>query len=201
MEWKQSIKEEIYKDIKSRADERRDFARVLRALEYNPTKDGKERARFDANFALHGLGERWTLPSGYSGPWVEVTPNYRGGSADAIDIRISDLDEAEAETAGVGGKFPGDTWRFYLPRYSSTVKSVPAGTPAKSIVELVHSELIPGLEREIARIESDLGKLDDFMDEAVRLGRLYKAFADRYKDTGLEFKVCKVRDHLERIAD
>lgn len=199
--WAESFRDEIERDIRSRTEERREFLRALQALVYNPTKDGKPRARFNENFALRGLGTRYTTRWGNSYPFVTVDPDYRNGSSSGISISIAHLDEEQAAAAGIGGPFKGGEWRFYLPRYTESTREIPESTTPEQLVSLVHGELIPGLSREIRKMESDLGLVPEFIKESIELSRQFRALCKKYAGTELEYKPHRLRERLEYLAE
>ena len=198
--WAESFRDEIERDIRSRTEERREFLRALRALVYNPAKNGRPRARFDENFALRGLGARYTTRWGSSCRFVTVDPDYRDGSSSAITVRIARLDEGQAAAAGIGGPFGGGEWRFYLPRYAESTREIPDSTTPEQLVSLVHGELVPGLSREIRKMEEDLGLVPEFIRDSVELSRQYRALCKKYAGTELEYKPHRLKERLEYLA-
>lgn len=172
-----SLAEKLEKRIHDKENEILALSRVV----YNPKKDGTDRSRFDANFALDKLGERYTFRSGDSWPWVKFDPRYDKGQTDCIDIEISSVSKEQAENAGLEGG-PSDHLdaRYYFPRYAPGTAPVKEGASAKVFIDIIHEKIIPTLKEQLAALKQNLTDLPKYMEDAVTLANQFRAFCAKY---------------------
>lgn len=199
--WQADIKRTFKEKLEAHIAERKNIIAVLGCIVHNPKKDGTDRSRFEANFALKGLGERYTTRFGDTYPWVTIDPHFRDGKSEYIDIKVQRMDEDEAAKAGLPGPTNYVDWRFGLSRYAPKTKVLAEGTGALAIVNLIHAEIIPAMEKELAEHEEDLANLDNFMKEAVAVANSFHALHEKYKDRDLGSFLYTVQKQLDSLYD
>ena len=199
--WQNDVKRNFKEKLEAHIADRKNINAALGCIVHNPKKDGTDRSRFDANFALKGLGERYTTRFGDTYPWVIIDPHFRDGKSDYIDIKVDSMDEEQAAKAGLPGPTKYVDWRFGLGRYASKTKTLAEGTGALAIVNLIHGEFIPALEKELAELENDLANLDSFMQEAIAVANSFHAMQEKYKGRDLGSFLYTVQKQLDSLYD
>jgi len=199
--WQADIKRNFKEKLEAHIAERKNIIAALGCIVHNPKKDGTDRSRFEANFALKGLGERYTTRFGDTYPWVKIDPHFRDGKTDYIDIKVDSMDEEQAAKAGLHGPTKYVDWRFGLARYASKTKTLVEGTGALAIVNLIHGEFIPTMEKELAELEADLANLDSFMKEAIDIANSFHAMQEKYKGRDLGSFLYTVQKQLDSLYD
>ena len=199
--WQNDVKRNFKEKLEAHIADRKNIIAALGCIVHNPKKDGTDRSRFDANFALKGLGERYTTRFGDTYPWVIIDPHFRDGKTDYIDIKVDSMDEEQAAKAGLPGPTKYVDWRFGLTRYAPKTKVLVEGTGALAIVNLIHGEFIPALEKELAELEADLANLDTFMKEAIAIANSFHAMNEKYKDRNLGSFLYTVQKQLDSLYD
>ena len=199
--WQADIKRNFKEKLESHIAERKNIIAALGCIVHNPKKDGTDRNRFGANFALKGLGERYTTRFGDTYPWVTIDPHFRDGKSEYIDIKVNSMDEEEAAKAGLTGPTKYVDWRFGLTRYAPNTKVLAESAGTLAIVNLIHAEIIPAVEKELAEHEEDLANLDNFMKEAVDLANEFHKLHEKYKDRDLGSFLYTVQKQLDSLYD
>ena len=199
--WQNDVKRNFKEKLEAHIADRKNIIAALGCIVHNPKKDGTDRNRFDANFALKGLGERYTTRFGDTYPWVKIDPHFRDGKTDYIDIKVDSMDEEQAAKAGLPGPTKYVDWRFGLARYAPKTKTLAEGTGALAIVNLIHGEFIPALEKELAELEADLANLDTFMKEAIAIANSFHAMNEKYKGRDLGSFLYTVQKQLDSLYD
>ena len=97
--WQNDVKRNFKEKLEAHIADRKNIIAALGCIVHNPKKDGTDRSRFDANFALKGLGERYTTRFGDTYPWVIIDPHFRDGKSDYIDIKVDSMNEEQAAKA------------------------------------------------------------------------------------------------------
>jgi hypothetical protein len=192
------LKEKLEKRIHDKENEILALSRVV----YNPKKDGTDRSRFDSNFALDKLGERYTFRSGDSWPWVKFDPRYENGKTDCIDIEISSVSKEQAEQAGLeGGPSEHLDSRYYFPRYAPGTEPVKEGASAKVFIDIIHEKIIPTLKEQLAALKQNLADLPNYMEDAVTLANQFRDFCSKYPGDLGTFAKYDTMKVLDIIAD
>lgn len=174
------LKSKLLRQISDRQNE----IAVLGLITYNPKADGTERAKFESNFALRGLGERYKNCWGESRPWITLDRRLdRDGRTNCIDIAVAPLSDTEAVKAGLTGKTEHVDGRYFFPDVAPNTDHLDKDSSAKAFVDLIHGEIIPSLERKVSELQNELTRIEDFFAEAVRMADMFKEFKDKYKDT------------------
>lgn len=199
--WQADVKRNFKEKLEAHIADRKNIIAALGCIVHNPKKDGTDRNRFEANFALKGLGERYTTRFGDTYPWVTIDPHFRDGKSEYIDIKVQRMDEEEAAKAGLTGPTNYVDWRFGLSRYAPKTKVLAEGTGTLAIVNLIHAEIIPAMEKELAEHEADLANLDNFMKEAVAVANSFHALHEKYKDRDLGSFLYTVQKQLDSLYD
>ena len=199
--WQADIKRNFKEKLEAHIAERKNIIAALGCIVHNPKKDGTDRSRFEANFALKGLGERYTTRFGDTYPWVTIDPHFRDGKSDYIDIKVNSMDAEEAAKAGLPGPTKYVDWRFGLNRYAPKTKVLEEKAGTLAIVNLIHAEIIPAMEKELAEHEEDLANLDNFMKEAVDLANEFHKLHEKYKDRDLGSFLYTVQKQLDSLYD
>lgn len=199
--WQSDIKKNFKEKLESRIAERKNIIAALGCIVHNPKKDGTDRSRFEANFALKGLGERYTTRFGDTYPWVTVIPHFNDGKTDYIDIKVDSMDEEQAAKAGLPGPTKYVDWRFGLNRYAPKTKVLEEKAGTLAIVNLIHAELIPAMEKELADLEEDLANLDTFMTEVIAIANGFHTLHEKYKDREFSSFFYTVQKQLDSLYD
>ena len=198
LDHQKNLAEKLEKRIHNKESEILALSRVV----YNPKKDGTDRSRFEANFALDKLGERYTFRSGDSWPWVKFDPRYENGKTDCIDIEIISVSKEQAEKAGLeGGPSEHLDTRYYFPRYAPGTEPVKEGASAKVFIDIIHEKIIPTLKEQLAALKQNLADLPKYMEDAVALANQFRDFRSKYPgDLGIFAKHDTIKV-LDIIAD
>lgn len=192
------LQEKLEKHISDKESEILALSRVV----YNPKKDGTDRSRFEANFALDKLGERYTFRSGDSWPWVKFDPRFENGKTNCIDIEISAVSQAEAEKAGLeGGPSAHLDGRYFFPRYAPGTEPVQEGASAKVFIDIIHDKIVPTLKKQLAALKQNLADLPKYMEDAVALANQYRDFCCKYPGDLGSFAKYETMKVLDIIAD
>lgn len=192
------LKEKLEKSIHDKENEILALSRVV----YNPKKDGTDRSRFDANFALDKLGERYTFRSGDSWPWVKFDPRYENGKTDCIDIEIRSVSKEQAEQAGLeGGPSEHLDARYYFPRYAPGTEPVKEDASAKVFIDIIHDKIVPTLKDHLAALKQNLADLPKYMEDAVTLANQFRDFCAKYPGDLGNFAKYETAKVLDIIAD
>lgn len=199
--WQADIKRNFKEKLEAHIAERKNIIAAIGCIVHNPKKDGTDRSRFEANFALKNLGERYTVRSGETYPWVKIDPHFRDGKSDYIDIKVERMDEEEAAKAGLAGPTNYVDWRFGLNRYAPKTKILEEKAGTLAIVNLIHAELIPALEKELADLEEDLANLDTFMTEVIAIANGFHTLHEKYKDREFSSFFYTVQKQLDSLYD
>ena len=199
--WQADIKRNFKEKLEAHIVERKNIIAALGCIVHNPKKDGTERSRFEANFALKGLGERYTVRSGETYPWVKIDPHFRDGKSDYIDIRVERMNEEEAAKAGLTRPTNYVDWRFGLSRYAPKTKVLAESAGTLAIVNLIHAEIIPVMEKELAEREADLANLDTFMQEAIAVANECHKLQEKYRERDLGSFLYTVQKQLDSLYD
>lgn len=198
LDHQKNLAEKLEKRIHDKENEILALSRVV----YNPKKDGTDRSRFDANFALDKLGERYTFRSGDSWPWVKFDPRYENGKTDCIDIVISSVSKEQAEQAGLeGGPSEHLDSRYYFPRYAPGTEPVKEGASAKVFIDIIHEKIIPTLKEQLAALKQNLADLPTYMEDAVTLANQFRDFCSKYPGDLGTFAKYDTMKVLDIIAD
>lgn len=199
--WQADIKRTFKEKLEAHIAERKNIIAALGCIVHNPKKDGTERSRFEANFALKGLGERYTTRFGDTYPWVTVIPHFNDGKTDYIDIKVDSMDEEQAAKAGLPGPTKYVDWRFGLNRYAPKTKVLEEKAGTLAIVNLIHAELIPAMEKDLADLEEDLANLDTFMQEAIAVANEFHKLQEKYRERDLGSFLYTVQKQLDSLYD
>lgn len=199
--WQEDVKRNFKEQLEDRIAERKNIIAALGCIVHNPKKDGTDRSRFESNFALKGLGECYTTRFGGAYHWVSIDPHFRDGKSDYIDIKVGNMNEEQAAKAGLPGPTKYVDWRFGLARYAPKTKVLAEGTGALAIVNLIHGELIPSMEKELAELEADLANLDNFMKDAIAIANSFHAMNEKYKGRDLGSFLHTVQKQLDCLHD
>jgi hypothetical protein len=200
--WALSHQKTLAEKLEKRIHEKESEILALSRVVYNPKKDGTDRSRFEANFALDKLGERYTFRSGESWPWVKFDPRYDKGQTDCIDIEISSVSKEEADKAGLeGGPSEHLDTRYYFPRYAPGTAPVKEGASAKVFIDIIHEKIIPTLKEQLATLKQNLADLPKYMEDAVTFANQFRDFCAKYPgDLGI-FAKHDTMKVLDIIAD
>lgn len=199
--WQADIKRNFKEKLEAHIAERKNIIAALGCIVHNPKKDGTERSRFEANFALKGLGERYATRFGDTYPWVTIDPHFNDGKSDYIDIKVSSMDAEQAAKAGLPGPTKYVDWRFGLTRYAPKTKVLAESAGTLAIVNLIHAEIIPAMEKELAEREADLANLDTFMQEAIAVANEFHKLQEKYRDRDLGSFLYTVQKQLDSLYD
>ena len=201
-EQQKALFNEYESEIKRGIVDMENYALALSLIEYNPKADGTERANFDDNFAIHGLGTKVKYVSGRLNRRVIVKPvTYNGWfegkqqeRVTCLDITVLAIDdEAEMKAASLERPLPlMNDWRFAFSIYTKR-ESMPTDTRPEEYVKVIHEEIIPGIREKIKKLREELDMLPSVFHSVVKAANACNEAKNACEDTiRLKYLVSKM---------